>query len=405
MKLIHFFFIILFTIPAIAKNTKIKTGNWHVEFQLSAKKNLPVTIDVIKIKKSYLVYIINGKERIELTNINLQNDSLYIPFATFDSELRAQIKSKNKILGNWHNYSKGPNYKIPFTAEFGIKKRFPYKKEKTTIPGKWEVTFNYEKQAEKAIGLFHYSSVNNLNEIEGTFLTETGDYRFLEGIATKDSLYLSTFDGSHAFLFSAQLKQDTLWGEFLSGTHYKSKWYAIKNENFELKHPDSLTYVINDIPLELSLTSSDNLPYTYPNKDTEDKVTLIQIMGSWCPNCLDESRYLAQQKQRYGDELEIIAVTFEMPEKLEDRIQKIRNYKAVLGLNYTFLMGGSACKSCASELFPQLNNIISFPTLIFIDKKGKIRKVHTGFNGPGTGIYYENFVERTDAFLNTLIKE
>jgi len=37
------------------------------------------------------------------------------------------------------------------------------------------------------------------NKLTGTFLTTTGDYRYLDGIVTGDSLKLSTFDGAHAY--------------------------------------------------------------------------------------------------------------------------------------------------------------------------------------------------------------
>ena len=56
--------------------------------------------------------------------------------------------------------------------------------------------------------------------VTGTFLTETGDYRYLEGVVDGDSLKLSCFDGSHAFLFHAALDQDSFRGRFWSGTHW-----------------------------------------------------------------------------------------------------------------------------------------------------------------------------------------
>jgi thiol-disulfide isomerase/thioredoxin len=128
-------------------------------------------------------------------------------------------------------------------------------------------------------------------------------------------------------------------------------------------------------------------------------------MGTWCPNCLDESRYLRDQKNKYQDNLEIIAVTFESQETYEEKIEKVKRYKENLDLNYTFVIGGKACKQCAADLFPMLNNVVSFPTLIFIDKTGTIRRIHTGFNGPGTGAYYEKFVEKTNMFIEQLITE
>ena len=128
-------------------------------------------------------------------------------------------------------------------------------------------------------------------------------------------------------------------------------------------------------------------------------------MGTWCPNCLDESRYLNQKKETFGNQLNIISVAFEMPKTLEAKIAKVQSFKDDLGLDFKFLIGGKASKLEALELFPMLNKVISFPTLIFIDKAGTIRKIHTGFSGPGTGQHYKAFVERTDSFLEALIAE
>ena len=149
----------------------------------------------------------------------------------------------------------------------------------------------------------------------------------------------------------------------------------------------------------------DKVPYKYPNEDIENEVTLIQIMGTWCPNCLDESVYLAQLRKKYPDDLNIISITFETQKSMDDKIAKVDKFRTVLGLDWTFLIGGDACKKCAADLFPQLNSIISFPTLLFIDKKGMARRIHTGFSGPGTGEYYTSFVEETDAFIEMLVNE
>jgi len=412
MKIIGLLLFLIFSLQVHSKNSKINTGLWHLEFQLNETTILPVSFLLEKKQTNICLYIQNADESIELKEIIYKNDSLIITFPTFDSQLKAKIFAKDKIIGSWFNYTKGPNYSIPFTATSGQNTRFSASPSALSIFGKWEVTFDYDQVPEKAIGLFNplhpacCESANcKKNEIKGTFLTETGDYRYLEGNTSNDSLYLSTFDGSHAFLFRSKLVNDTLWGDFLSGTHYSAKWYAVRNENAKLTDPDSLTYLVNNKTIELSLPDLNNTIYTYPNIKTKVKVTLIQIMGTWCPNCLDESRYLKEQKDKYNDNLEILAVTFETQETLEEKIEKVTRYKENLALNYTFLIGGKACKDCAGELFPMLNKISSFPTLIFIDKKGNIRRIHTGFNGPGTGIYYDKFVEKTNLFIEQLIRE
>jgi thiol-disulfide isomerase/thioredoxin len=404
MKIIFVSFLCLISIICGAKNNKLKPGKWHTEFQLNDKQNLPVNFNLKLNKRQYILEIINADERIALKDIKRENDSIYIKFPMFDSELKGKIINSKQVSGYWYNYVKGPSYKIKFTALYSNSPRFKTQISHIDVDGKWEVIFNYNSEREKAIGIFKRENLN-AQKVTGTFLTETGDYRYLEGAISKDSLYLSTFDGSHAFLFKSQLRNDTLWGEFFSGTHYKTNWYAVKNPLVKIGNPDSLTYLINQSPIEFDLVDLENQSYHYPNSSTENKVTLIQIMGTWCPNCLDESRYLAVQKEKYKEQLEVIAITFETPPTLEDKIKTVHKYKDALQLDFKFLIGGDACKDCAANLFPMLNSIISFPTLIVIDKQSTIRKIHTGFNGPGTGNYYLKFENEMNAFISKLVQE
>ena len=54
---------------------------------------------------------------------------------------------------------------------------------------------------------------------------------------------------------------------------------------------------------------------------------------------------------------------------------------------------------------PMLNNFIAFPTLIIIDKKGIVNKIHTGFSGPGTGNHYTEFVQEFEKTIDDLLAE
>jgi thiol-disulfide isomerase/thioredoxin len=402
-KITFFLFILLTSGYTHSKQYKLKAGDWYTTLILSDTDQLPFILKIEKQKKLTHLYIINGSEKILLDKVQNSKDSVFISFPAFDSEFRFKVHNSKHISGNWYNHAKKGNYYIPFWSKHNYATRYPLSDPSINIDGRWEVTFDYLSEPDKAIGIFNQSIKSNI--VEGTFLTETGDYRYLEGAIIKDSLYLTTFDGSHAFLFKSILTKDTLWGTFLSGNHYKTEWYAVKNNSFELGHPDSLTYLINNKPVSFSLTGLDKKQYEYPNNQTKDKVTLIQIMGTWCPNCLDESLYLKELYNSNKEHLEIIAVTFETQKTLDKKIERVTSYKTNAELDYTFVIGGDACKPCANDLFPMLNDVISFPTLIFLDKKGQIRKIHTGFNGPGTGEYYSKFVAATNKFVQSLIEE
>lgn len=389
---------------------KLKTGSWTGNLQLAENVSLPFKFVISKKDKGFSYSVFNESEEIILTNPVFKKDTLTIEFPTFNSKLVLKPSKKKQLTGYWQNLNKGVNYKIPCTITEGYNHRFENTKlyvSNTYVPsnfnGKWESTFEPNTaDAYKAVGLF----TQNSTSISGTFLTETGDYRFLDGTVVEDSLFLSCFDGSHAFLFTGKLSNDKIDGKFYSGKHWQTDWIATRNDLFELTHPDSLTHIVNSDPFTLTLKDLKGNDFTFPNEQYKGKVTIIQIMGTWCPNCMDETRYFKELYATYHNQgLEIISVGYEVGNSFEEYAAKISTLKTRLNLDYKFLVGGSANKGLASEQFKMLNQIISFPTAIFIGKDGTVKKVHTGFNGPGTGQYYTDYVKETNAFIQELLKQ
>lgn len=300
--------------------------------------------------------------------------------------------------GHWHNLQK-ENYSIPFKAERKKIKPFP---QNQNISGKWSATFSTTKNPYPAVGVFEVKGT----VVYGTFLTETGDYRYLSGYTKNDSLYLATFNGAQAYLFQAQICGDSLKGSFFSGKHYKTDWVAMKNDKAALENPYTLTHLDAKQLVRFTFPDVKGNFYSFPNHITENKVTVIMLMGTWCPNCIDEAHFFKTVRQTFSkDKLEIIAVCYEvsdLEEKRRESVQKMINQNQ---FDFTFLLAGKANKTLANQHFPMLNHVMSFPTTLYLDKKGNIRKIYTGFYGPATGAYYENYSRETFALLEELVGE
>jgi thiol-disulfide isomerase/thioredoxin len=405
MKLV-LLYLTLFTLPLLGQISNeihklpLKQGDWTAYLQLNEKDRLPFKLIV---KKSVLI-IQNSEELIPLSAPRIHQDTFILDFPAFHSSLHFSVKDKKNIVGYWINYNKGSRYKVPFNARFGYTSRF----EKTdctppiNVDGQWKVKFDYlSEQPEMSIGIFQQAN----SCLSGTFLTETGDYRFLQGNQFGKDFSLSCFDGAHAFLFKAVYQNDTLFGRFLSGNHWQGIWQGTKDEKFTLQNADSITRLQNTDLFTFSLNDIYGNKYLFPNENTKQKVVIIQIMGTWCPNCMDETKYYKELYSKYHHQgLEIIAIGYETGETFEDYSKKIKLLKERLNLDFTFLVGGPAKKSVASEQFSMLNEVISFPTSIFIGKDGTVKRVHTGFNGPGTGNFYTEYVEKTNRLIESLLQ-
>ena len=312
------------------------------------------------------------------------------------------------IKGNWINYFKGDNYSISFSAfktSNAVNRFFksPSEKAQEMLKGNWEVAFAPNSQKEfKAIGIFNKKE----SVLSGTFLTETGDYRYLQGDCTKDSLFLSCFDGSHAFLFEASLTDSSLDGVFYSGTHYQEKWVASTNNNFKLADPYSITSHDESQPVHFSFPDTDSVLFNFPDSSLLNKVVILQIIGSWCPNCLDETQFFTSLYNNYHHKgLEIVALAYEKQDTFNKKANRVMKLKNHFNAGYPFLIAGNSSKKEVEKTLPFLTNVASFPTTIYIDKLGKIRRIYSGFYGPGTGRYHEIFSKETHLFVESLLEE
>ena len=409
MKVIFILIFLLLSFSSFSQKIprlRLKRGPWIAELKLNDNDVLPFNMFVKKNGKSFDFSVINGDEIIPLDSSVVINDSVHLAFPFFNSELVFHLDTKKSISGYWKNFNKGDNYKIHFTSQRKKTTRFSHAKKKTegiNVNGRWEVEFEPNTASSyPAVGIFKQE--DGSSKVTGTFLTETGDYRFLAGNVIGDSVYLSCFDGSHAFLFKAFEINDQLNGSFLSGTHWQSKWNAKPNETIELTSPDDLTYLEDSASFRFDLKDIDGNPFSFPGSETNNKVVIVQLMGTWCPNCLDETVFYKGLYNAYHDQgLEIISIGYEAGDAFQEHSKSIARLKDKLELDFTFLVGGSARKDLASEHFYMLNKVISFPTSIYIGRDGKVKRIHTGFNGPGTGSYYSDYVKATTALVEYLL--
>ncbi len=408
-KIALFIFLFLFTVLHFSFAAKLKTGTYRGVLLLDSLNNieLPFNFDVIKKGKKLQLIIRNAEEKIIVDELQQKGDSVFFKMPVFDTEFRTKLVNDN-LEGVWINHYRKEKNTIKFKAEYNNPNRFPFVpgKENPYFEGRWETTFSPgSKDSSKAIAVFHH--IEQTDYLSGTFLTETGDYRFLEGIKKGNELYLSCFDGSHAFLFTAQFKDDHFEGVFYSGAHWKENWAAKKNDAFKLRNADEITFLKSkDAKLEFSFLNLEGKKIALSDKKFENKAVIVQVMGSWCPNCMDESAYLAGVYKKYQPQgLEIIALAFEKTTDMERAKKQLTRLKNRFDMQYEILITQLTGKDKASETLSALNKISAFPTTLFLNKKHEVVKVHTGFSGPATGKDYETFKQNTEKLIDQLIKE
>lgn len=380
---------------------KLKPGTYRAVLQVQDNKELPF---IFEVETDSTLTIFNAEEKIFVDEIEYRNDSVFIKLPFYEGYIAAIFEDEN-LKGNFIKESL--DRIVPFSTEKN-KERFLVTSEASqNMTGNWEMVFsqNIEEDEYIAKGIFKQDG----NKITGTIRTKTGDYRYLEGVMDGNQMKLSAFDGAHAFLFTATVTDSTLQGVFYSGNHFKEPFVAKRNDSFELPNPNTLTFLkegYDAFAFSFPDVQGDIISLT--DERFKNKVVLVQIMGSWCPNCLDESKYYAEfYKNNKDKDFEIVALAFEYAKTKEKAFNSIARMKDRVGIDYPILLAqfGTSNKKKAQEKLPMLNHVLSYPTTIFVDKKGVVRKIHTGFNGPATGDKYVSFQKEFKDFVNQLLKE
>jgi len=298
---------------------------------------------------------------------------------------------------------------MDFVAQPGIDYRFFKTPIATThnIGGRWTAIFGDGAERDTTVGEFKQTG----QEITGTFLTTSGDYRFLQGSVAGDSLFLSCFDGGHAFLFTAKINDDNTLGDgkFYSGYSGLDHWAAVRNESARLPDAYSLTYLKSGYN-KIAFTFKDINGYNVSLSDArfKNKVVIVQLLGSWCPNCMDETTFITGgYYQKYHPKgVEIIGLAYERTTDFAKSQRTLQQLQKHFNITYPLLITGYTPKrGDPQKSLPMLADFKGFPTTIIIDKKGDVRKIHTGFSGPGTGDYYTTFVSEFEKLTDNLLAE
>ena len=380
-----------------------------LEFAEVTEGVLPFTFDVVyDDDTTFHLVIHNGDEEILVPasdihfgrDRRISRDTLRIDFPVYDTHISAYYE-ENVIEGVWEVHYRD-NYRIPFKAYFGRDHRFTNlnKPPAADLNGQWAMTFTGGPDEDPYPGIAELSQEGN--RLTGTIRTETGDYRYLEGTVQGEKLYLSVFDGSHAFLFEGLMKEDgSLTGSFRSGRHYVTPWRAVRDADAELANPDELTRLRADRPLAFAFP--DAAGDTLRLADLPGP-KLVQLFGTWCPNCRDETNFLQEYLATHevGD-LRVVALAFERYGAGDERSRAaIRRYVRNMDVTWPVLLAGSNDKGEAGRALPMLDRVLSYPTLLFVDRANRVRRIHTGFNGPATSKYAE-FAESFDRSVQELI--
>ena len=352
-----------------------------------------------------------------ITQLKRQKGLVELSFDSFDSVLRLEgdffPRGSTGIHGTWSkNRGERGTAELDVTVPQVMTKSWyeemPKRKSRAYFNGRWSVDF--ESSVDLAIGEFYvWSQKDDIHTglVQGTFMTTTGDYRFLAGRVDGNLMRLSTFDGAHAFLFHARMKDDgTIEGDFWSGNWHHETWTATRDDDASLPDAFGQTVIADEDALDdMVFKNLQGEPTRVLDvlDASNAKARIIEIFGTWCPNCSDAGRELVSLREQYGDDLAVVGLAFEIVDDFDRSVQQVTRHHEHIGTDWPILIAGLSDKEKASVALPVLDKVRSYPTLIFLDRNNEVRGVYSGFSGPATGDAYTQQRERFEALIESML--
>jgi thiol-disulfide isomerase/thioredoxin len=368
---------------------------------------LPFGLELAQENATWVAYLINGERHVRVTDVTVDGRKVEMTMPGYINRLSARMRDK-QLEGEVVLVKRGgKEYEIPFVATPGEQHRF-YKEPLTDnadLSGRWAVTFTgTDGKRTPAVAEFR----QKFSEVTGTFMTETGDYGDLAGEVRDDELYLSTFDGGRAYLFRAKLTPtDELRGTWWSGISSREEFVARRDANAALRDPDSIMRIRDDTwALGFTFPDEEGRAVSMADARFRGKVVVLTLLGSWCPNTHDAMAFLTPlYREQRGHGVEVVALMFEDFDDFAPAAQAVKALRKKYAAEYPTLIAGVSEKARAAELLPQLSHVHAFPTFLFLDRRGRVRRIYTGFTGPATGAHYEELIRSLQETVEKLATE
>ncbi len=382
-------------------------GTWRAVLPVTGG-DLPFGLEISREGDRYVAWLVNGPERAEVTDITVDGDRISMGMPGYPHRLEARLVD-GRLEGEVAFLRPGGERKAArMVAERGVTWRFfpASAGEVADFAGRWALTFRDPETGRETTGIAELAQDGRV--VTGTVLRESGDDRYIAGEARGDTVFLSRFDGGSAYLYVARLGEDgALTGDFRTGLGAYRELSGRRDAAARLADVTALTKVASEAgPFNLSFPDVEGRQVSLADERFRDKVVIVTIGGTWCPNCHDEAAFLRDfLPSRQARGLEVVQLMFEYTPDFESSAASVRDFVDKFGIGYPVLIAGTYEAGAVQRALPQLEKFYAYPTMLVLDRQGRVRYTHTGFSGPATGSHYDEFVAGFGALVDGLLAE
>ena len=372
-------------------------GRWNATI-VSNSVEVPFAFEIAGEGPSLKGSFFNGDRRITSTSTSVEEGTTVFSFDQYASKLRVAFKD-GQLTGEYRRARGGP---FPFKASRAAAAAVAATKA-PAIDGTWIVS----AKSSKGEVAWRFIVRQSGADVTATILRVDGDTGTLTGRWRDGQFVLSHFSGARPLLLEVTPGAD---GTLTLKQNRQTELVAAREHADRAKSIGAPT----DPALHTTLKDpSEPFVFSFPDlngqivSNTDERfrgrVVLVNISGSWCPNCHDEAPFLAALYKKYRSKgLEIVTLSFEEPDQQKDPT-RLRAFNKTYGIEYTVLIPGEPDQ--LNEKVPQAVNLNAFPTTFVLGRDGRVRAVHAGFPSPGSGEYYVKAEKDVTGLVERLLAE
>lgn len=399
------------------------TGQWEAALKIPSG-DVGFALDLSLRGDSVRGAILNGPDRLDLSVGTFDGTTLVLRLDEYDGQITARFvdATQTRLVGEYTRLTSRGMGKFEFSAE---RRTPPPARPKTPVAKSLDISGDWIMTLRDAAGkatqvdeaTFAVEAIApDRAAVTGTLIPVSGDYGLLSGAieqGKRPRFRMSRFDGIHVTLLTGEIRDDgTMSGELASGATYRTAWTAVRKgasaaDSSGLKNPFTVTTVKN--PAErfaFALPSVDGKTVSLADERFRGKVVLVDIFGTWCPNCHDEAPLLVELYKKYRkDGLEIVSLAYEYTDDAARNRRQIEIFRRKYGVTFPILMAGTTAEGEIARTLPQLVNFGAYPTTVFLGRDGRVHKIHAGFSGPATGERFTHVKREFETLVRELLAE
>jgi thiol-disulfide isomerase/thioredoxin len=377
-------------------------GTWQAVVLNKAGEEVAFKLDLTREGEQVSGALVNGDDRVVSTSGSFDGQTLRLRYDFYDGDLTATLEG-DELRGEFSRQWRKETLRRQLRARRGVRQAGSKASSGAEISGDWLLRVGEGDKQRIWRAAFRQQG----SEVTGTIIPVSGDWGTLTGTFANGQLALSRFDGINAHLFKAKLtERGTLEGLLDSERKVVAERAASAQRDSTLAPPDPNSYTSMKNPAEpfhFKFFDLGGKIVASTDERFRNKVVIVTVTGSWCPNCHDEAPVLNELYDRYHTRgLEIVGLSFEYTGNWDRDHRQVKTFVARHKIKYPMLLAGSTEE--AEQKLSQLANFSAYPTTIFIGRDGLVKKIHAGFEGPATGERFTRLKAELDALVRELLE-